>query len=97
MNIQKLEIPQLEKLYHAHMEKDFVPQEMCIRDRCTSGHWEDDNTFQVVCRWIETCLTKKVNFHFDEDGSGFTVDASSNSAFPTKFDPKFDSIRGVVE
>ena len=64
---------------------------------CTSGHWEDDNTFQVVCRWIETCLTKKVNFHFDEDGSGFTVDASSNSAFPTKFDPKFDSIRGVVE
>lgn len=28
MNIQKLEIPQLEKLYHAHMEKDFVPQEL---------------------------------------------------------------------
>lgn len=28
MTIQKLEIPQLEKLYHAHMEKDFVPQEL---------------------------------------------------------------------
>lgn len=28
MDIQKLEIPQLEKLYHAHMEKDFVPQEL---------------------------------------------------------------------
>ena len=28
MPIQKLEIPQLEKLYHAHMEKDFVPQEL---------------------------------------------------------------------
>lgn len=28
MTIQKLEIPQLEKLYYAHMEKDFVPQEL---------------------------------------------------------------------
>ena len=60
---------------------------------CTSGHWEDDNTFQVVCRWIETCLTKKINFHFDEDGNGFTVDVNSNSAFPIKFDP----VRGVAE
>lgn len=48
----------------------------------TSGSWLTEDTFQIVCRWTETCLTKRLNFHFSDNG--FTVETSSNYAFPEK-------------
>ena len=46
----------------------------------TSGSWLAEDTFQIVCRWTQTCFTKKVNFRFTQEG--FTVEGASNSAFP---------------
>ena len=45
-----------------------------------SGGWLEENVFQVVCRWTETCLTKKLLFKFD--GTRIDVEESTNSAFP---------------
>lgn len=45
-----------------------------------SGGWLEENVFQVVCRWTETCLTKKLLFKFD--GTKIDVEESTNSAFP---------------
>lgn len=44
-----------------------------------SGAWLDDDTFEVTCRWIETCFTKKLTFHFAEND--VLIDEDSNSAF----------------
>ena len=46
----------------------------------TSGSWLAEDTFQIVCRWTQTCFTKKLNFRFTQEG--FTVEAVSNSPFP---------------
>lgn len=44
-----------------------------------SGAWVQADTFQVVCRWTETCLTKKLAFRFN--GDEVTVEESWNTAF----------------
>ena len=43
------------------------------------GAWTEEDTFAVNLRWAETCLTKKLVFHFDCDG--VTVEDTNNSAF----------------
>ena len=43
------------------------------------GAWTEEDTFAVNLRWAETCLTKKLVFHFDCDG--ITVEDTNNSAF----------------
>ncbi len=47
------------------------------------GAWTEEDTFAVNLRWAETCLTKKLVFHFDCDG--VTVEDTNNSAFSQKW------------
>lgn len=56
-----------------------------------SGAWIREDTFEITCRWIETCLTKKLQLTFTD--TGVEIEQDSNSAFKP---PKGEDIRAEL-